>query len=633
MQSSGLRLMLIPVWICSPPRPGARVRCHMSTSPESELDLDLQLLPAWARQSSTVNRYAKYEGETGDDRRGRRGGPFGPRGDRPPRRDRPPGSGEGRPQGADRGRPGGPPGRSGRPPRYGARGTDRRDEPAAPPVPLPDVNVNLVPEDKGVESLARQIKLTGRSYALFDIAQLILRRPDRFDVDLSVVKNAEGKVVQPLFVCSLDESVWLSEDELVGHVLRQHFDTFYQTEKVATEPPKGTYTLVAQCGVTGVILGPPNLHDYQEKLRRLHAERVPRMPFEVYRNRVQMVRDEAVVKRWVEEQSWKLQFIALNVPEALRFDRRDDVEQHFRQTHLANLIRTVESHRLRAGTNRVPMTPALNTLIRRALEDQRRFPLRLATTLSQQFAGHGLQFFKVNRTVTHVCVARPHYLDMETTVVSEGVRRIVQFVNEHPGCTRRKLLDALAPSPPVPPAPPAPPPPAPAPATPAVEAVPGAEASGEAAPASVPAAGSGPSSPTPEQTAVISDLHWLIHQGHVLEFSDGHLETAKAPRPKPEPKPEPKPAAPTGPSAPAAAAVEPVVAPAVREASEFTTPPAATEVLLAEGTVVPSAPDPTPGTRTADTPPSPDPVENIPAPPTEAPVPDPAPAPPTPPSR
>jgi hypothetical protein len=42
--------------------------------------------------------------------------------------------------------------------------------------------------------------------------------------------------------------------------------------------------------------------------------------------------------------------------------------------------------------------------VRRAWEDQQRFPLKLVTYLSQQFAGHGLQFFKVNKHVTHVAV-------------------------------------------------------------------------------------------------------------------------------------------------------------------------------------------------------------------------------------
>ena len=39
--------------------------------------------------------------------------------------------------------------------------------------------------------------------------------------------------------------------------------------------------------------------------------------------------------------------------------------------------------------------------------------------------------------------------------------------------------------------------------------------------------------PTPEQNALIADLHWLIHQGHVLEFADGRMDTAKKPLPRP----------------------------------------------------------------------------------------------------
>src|SRR5207247_3029193 len=46
-----------------------------------------------------------------------------------------------------------------------------------------------------------------------------------------------------------------------------------------------------------------------------------------------------------------------------------------------------------------------------------------------------------------------------------------------------------------------------------------------------------------------SDLHWLIHQGHVIEFANGTLETAKKPLPRPS-KPEAKPAKVAGAGAP-----------------------------------------------------------------------------------
>ena len=99
----------------------------------------------------------------------------------------------------------------------------------------------------------------------------------------------------------------------MAHVLKNHFATFYQTDRTPCDPPKGVYTFVAQCGMSGVILGPPNYHDYQNQLRKLHAERFSRMPFDVFKARVKIVKDEAVVNKWIEEQSSKIEFTCLNV--------------------------------------------------------------------------------------------------------------------------------------------------------------------------------------------------------------------------------------------------------------------------------------------------------------------------------
>ena len=551
----------------------------MSTPPENELDLEKLFLPAWAQEPASANLYAKYEGgedrpDRGrDDRRGprrdRRGPPGERRGGERPRR--PGGEGGGRrPAGPSQGREdrGNRPGRE----RFG-RGHGPRDqrERREPPPPLPEVGITLLPDDKGVESLARQIRMTGRAYPLFEIAQMILQRPDRLSVIFNVKKNPEGKPIQPLFVCALDDTLWLSEDEAVGHVLKKHFGTFYQADRTATEPPKGKYTFVAQCGMSGAILGPPNHHDYQNQLRKLHSERFSRMPFEMYKSRVKIVRDEEVVKKWVEDQSWKTEYICLNLPEAVRLGTMEAVEKHFRETHKENIIKQVETHSMVGAAARSLRSSELARLVRTVWEDQRRFPLQIATSLSQQFATHGLQFFKVNKTITHVSVARPHYLDMEATPVSEGVKKIVDFINSHPKSNRRELIETLAPSPPR------------APLQVALSTehapVPSEQVAGETQPSAAPPAVPGP---TPEQTAVIADLHWLIHQGHVIEFANGILETAKKPAPKP-PKPEPKPA----PETPTEAAPQPEAA--IQAESPATEAPAIEPGAEPTPTAVPEA--------------------------------------------
>jgi len=97
---------------------------------------------------------------------------------------------------------------------------------------------------------------------------------------------------------------------------------------------------------------------------------------------------------------------------------------------------------------------------------------------------------------------------------------------------------------------------------------------------------------------VISDLHWLIHQGHVIEFANGVLETAKKPLPKP-PKPQAKaPAEAAASSVEAAATTEPAAAadtaaPVIFESAEN----ANAEVAAAEsGTVQSGSNLPTPPT-------------------------------------
>jgi len=570
----------------------------MNSTLETDLDLEKLFLPSWAQEQPAGNRFEKFTGTEGDRPERKRGGPRG---------DSFGGGGGGRGQGQSRPRPGGPggsggPGGFGGPrsggsggPSFGDRrkdgprrddrsgGRDQRRERPAPPAPLPEIAVTFIPVENGVESLARQIRVTGRAYPLFQIAQLVLDKPERYSVQLAVKKNADGTPKQPLFSCALDDTPWLSEDEAVTHVLKNHFATFYTAERTATEPPKGVYTFVAQCGFSGAILGPPNHHDYQNQLHKLHAERFARMPFEAFKARVKIVKDEVVVKKWVEDQSYKTEYVCLNVPEPLRLPNMEEVEKHFRTVHKDAIIKAVETYLVAGVPSRALRCQELQRLIRAEWEQQKYFPLPLATSLSRSFASHGLHFFKVNKTVTHVAVARPTYLDLDASPVSENIKRIVNYINEHPKCTRRKMVEALAP----------------APKPTVIEVKPDEPKAAD------------PAEPTPEQTALIVDLHWLVHQGAVLEFADGKLETAKKPAPKP-PKPEPKPKV-----GQASSLSAPESAPVTEPAATAETPSAETlpaEVPVADIEVAPELEASVPAASPEDVVPAPAPaVEATPA--------------------
>ena len=514
-------------------------------------DLDLEFLPVWAQKPNEAKPYADYAGEERSRSRGR-----GDWGDRPPRRRDDNRGRDAKGGGRDRNRDGD------RHPKFqkrdGKRPFDKRKDfrrNEAPQRPPLELDLSIQPEKNGVESLARQIKHTGRAYPLFDIARLILAKPERYLVVLKTRKKEDGSIAQPLFFCQVDETVWLSEDQAVDHVLSRHFSTFYKTEKTEIDPPKGTYTFVAQCGMSDQILGPPNYHGYQEKLRSLHADRFSRLPFDVFKSRVKIVHDEEVVKQWLDDQSWKTEYIAINLPEEAKLESREAVREHFRQHHLSNLIAIVDNVALKASVFSKKTPPRMQNLVRYELDDQRRFPLKVVNVLSQEFSSHGLQFFKRKKSVTHVSVSRPHHLNLDQTPVSDSIRDIVTFVVGNQDCTRRMILDKFVPEPDKPKS---------------AEALPEGDSPEAEPPLS------------PERTAVLSDLHWLVHQGHVVEYANGQMEIAPKPqqlqpkKKKPKPDKKLKAETPTVTEAPADASATEEAKPAeppASETSDTTEPP------------------------------------------------------------
>ena len=106
--------------------------------------------------------------------------------------------------------------------------------------------------DTGVAEYQKRLP---RSFELV-VTEIPLARRSKANPDIDRLRDKEGKAGIRFFVCSLDDSIWLSEGEAIRHVLKAHFDTFYQVEKTPCDPPKGVWTLVAQ--FDEIILGPPN---------------------------------------------------------------------------------------------------------------------------------------------------------------------------------------------------------------------------------------------------------------------------------------------------------------------------------------------------------------------------------------
>jgi hypothetical protein len=385
------------------------------------------------------------------------------------------------------------------------------------------------------------------------------------------------------------ESVFLRQDEAVRFALRHHADMVFREKKTPIDPPKGNFTFVNRCGLTGVWLGPPNYHEYQSRLVRHHQQRLRHIPFDEFKSRIQTVKDPEAVKAWLESMSVKSEYECILDAEPKAFATRDELEKHFVETHLAQFITSVPEVRITGTASRQLQNPALLETVRLAWEQERKFPLKTANEMRGKLRHEGFHFFKDPKGITYIGRVKPQRFE-SIAHLTDQIQKIIVYLREHFGCTRKQLIAHFVPRP-APAAPasaPVPDPAAPSPASVQAEAqapdpAP-AQAEGQAV-ASAPAPVQGTpiisAPPVPsEEDRVLADLHWLIQDGYVVEFSNGRL-WALADKP-PQPLPPPTPAS-TAAEAPTKNASEAATAtPASTEPAAEPTPspepaPAATE--------------------------------------------------------
>ncbi|MEI6278632.1 MAG: hypothetical protein WCQ16_04510 [Verrucomicrobiae bacterium] len=435
----------------------------------SGIDLAKSFLPDWAKDvapSRIVERYGRDEEPR---REAGRGGRATGRGHQ------------------DRGQRDGRRERDGRGQRDSRRPDSRRDPrevrpPEAPPA-LVGWTATVVPDPRGVEGLVKQIRSGGKAYPIFALALLILEKPERYRVEL----RRDSGQAPDLFQLSLDGSLWTTAKEAGRHALAKHLEKFYRRERVSVEPPKGSFSCVAVCG--DIVLGPPNHHDYQKRLREIHAARFRNLSFDAFKNRVQMVKDPEFIEKWKQERSSKDEFFALESPEgSARFPDLESVESHFLANHAGTLIAAVEN-RVEISGLAAASSPVVRQLAGHAVSDLRRFPLPLAHILGQGFNSAGLQVFKAHENITYVGVARPRHLDRAAAPVAEGLAAILDYLEAHPTVPRPDQWKALL----------------------ALRTTPAEESARE--------------------SSLASDLSWLIHQGHVMDYAKRGLEAVRKPKP------------------------------------------------------------------------------------------------------
>lgn len=323
-----------------------------------------------------------------------------------------------------------------------------------------DAEVRVLPGQKELGGIIRKIQTGYMAYPLKQIAWFFLDHPEACHVKVTP-KDPEFR----FNVCKACGASFFSAEALDAHILTAHLGDYYTAEEIDVEPPTGQFACVVKCGITGELLGPPNLHATGAKIREM-AQRLG-MEEGAYRARLLTLHDSDAVETWrsgaTKKTVYRLKAAqAAAQPAAPKEDQtepgqpeteaeapvvpvleRDQAEAEFRRSILPQLKSISKS-------SDMPLDQALKSTdrpylyaVRDAIARERRFPASLFFALRGAFHHRKLEFFRANdpRGQEFVCAAKPSPLDVEHAIPELGA--VVKYVEEHELCQAVALPEEM----------------------------------------------------------------------------------------------------------------------------------------------------------------------------------------------
>ncbi len=380
--------------------------------------------PAWARDEKPKKDYKDYtprEASRSGNNRGRFAKGRAERNERPDRNDR---RNAGRSEGRGRG------------------GRERRTQ----DVPVPEgFTGEVMPIEEGLDNLCKQILQTARTHSVFDLARLVLESRERFNVSFTAPQGTK------IFRNIVTSAAYLTKEEaLLDFIQSDLVKELYTEVTREVDPPSGNFPSVARCQKSGVYLGPVNRHDYQAKLQALHRERFSQLSYRGFLNSIETLTDEESIQAWIESEKVKTYYLPKEhateeePADELLLKSSAELEAHFAQGAFNKYYKQVQTAFVPSNIPRRLLSPALFTLLKNTISEEKRYPGKLASLMCRQLSGRNVAVFKVNKKL-NAGPSRPHALP-ELSTLSERPQAIVNWAIKNDGKGIDQLWQELLPA-------------------------------------------------------------------------------------------------------------------------------------------------------------------------------------------
>lgn len=299
------------------------------------------------------------------------------------------------------------------------------------------IKVDFRPNVLAMNTLIQTLRKSYITYHFIPLVRLFLEKENRLNI---IIHALEG---HSIFCLRPNKLPFLTLGAAQDYLVKKYWNEVFESREVHLEPPQGVFTSVNFCGMTGVLLGPPNYHLYSDLLREHYEDQLKdRCTWDEFLASIRNTHDEKDVQQWMKKMTCNYHYYLKEDP-SICFENSRLAKAYLLQ-HLPKQESIMRLKQLCFSYDQVHNV--VDEDLRLFLESEGRIemqlPIRLTNFCRTRLHRIGFHIYRKGndtKCATYVCSVKRNIRD-ENTCFSPELLSIIDCIEAHPCASLDKIL-------------------------------------------------------------------------------------------------------------------------------------------------------------------------------------------------
>ena len=304
------------------------------------------------------------------------------------------------------------------------------------------IEIAIRPNRQAMDALIDNLRKSFITYRLSHLIQLFLDKKERFDILITALRPGV------LFCTQKENLPFLSQDGAYDYLISKRWSEVFEKEVIPLSPIPGHFVSINRCGITDVLLGPPNYHLYNDLIKEHYAQHIARdYSWEFFIQQIKNERDPALIEQWQKGMSENVVFRLKSNPQ-ICFDSLVVAKGYLKQYPrlIGDNVKPCNAFTLSYHRVEKIKDTFLKEQIYQKIKDELRLPISLGCFCRTRFRHAGFHLYKKRNGLTHtslLCSIKRKVRNENVDELSEELSRIADYIEKHPMTDLRMCMSAF----------------------------------------------------------------------------------------------------------------------------------------------------------------------------------------------